>query len=334
MSKAYTSKEKRTRNLKYAAIILAAVLVASTMLFLVKIWETKQNKFPEQEPGTVSTDIKFKGKNYKLNDDIQSILVLGLDKFETEDAEAYNNNKQADFLMLFVVDHSKKSITALHINRDTMAQMNILGVAGDKVGSVEKQIALAHTYGNGREVSCRNVANAVSSLLMNIEIDHYVSVTMDAVSVYNDLLGGIELTVLDDFTGIDDTLVKGETVNLLGEHALNYVRTRYGLEDSSNERRMVRQRQYLEALYSKSLSRVNSDENFVVDAGMKLADYIVSDYSGNRLQDLAKQLSGYQFVEICELEGKNIRGDKHIEFYPDEDSIEETVIKLFYTPID
>ncbi len=334
MSKAYSSKEKRIRNLRYAAIILAIILVVSSLLFLVKIWENKQNKFPAQEPGVVSTDIKYKGDNYKLNDNIQTILVLGLDKFETEDTESYNNNKQADFLMLFVVDHDNESITALHINRDTMAQMNILGVAGDKVGAVEKQIALAHTYGNGREVSCRNVANAVSSLLMNIEIDHYVSVTMDAVSVYNDFVGGVEVTVLDDFSGIDDTLIKGETVNLLGEHALNYVRTRYGLEDSTNERRMVRQRQYLEALYQKSLECMNSDENFVVNAGMKLADYIVSDYTGTRLQEIAKQLSGYQFVEIRELEGKNIRGDKHIEFYPDEDSIEETVISLFYTPID
>ena len=334
MSKAYSSKEKRIRNLRYAAIILAIILVVSSLLFLVKIWENNQNKFPAQEPGVVSTDIKYKGDNYKLNDNIQTILVLGLDKFETEDTESYNNNKQADFLMLFVVDHDNESITALHINRDTMAQMNILGVAGDKVGTVEKQIALAHTYGNGREVSCRNVANAVSSLLMNIEIDHYVSVTMDAVSVYNDFVGGVEVTVLDDFSGIDDTLIKGETVNLLGEHALNYVRTRYGLEDSTNERRMVRQRQYLEALYQKSLECMNSDENFVVNAGMKLADYIVSDYTGTRLQEIAKQLSGYQFVEIRELEGKNIRGDKHIEFYPDEDSIEETVISLFYTPID
>lgn len=333
MSKAYSLKEKRIRNLRYAAIILAIILVVSSLLFLVKIWENKQNKFPTQEPGVVSTDIKYKGDNYKLNDNIQTILVLGLDKFETEDTESYNNNKQADFLMLFVVDHDNESITALHINRDTMAQMNILGVAGDKVGTVEKQIALAHTYGNGREVSCRNVANAVSSLLMNIEIDHYVSVTMDAVSVYNDFVGGVEVTVLDDFSGIDDTLIKGETVNLLGEHALNYVRTRYGLEDSTNERRMVRQRQYLEALYQKTLECMNNDENFVVNAGMKLADYIVSDYTGTRLQEIAKQLSGYQFVEIRELEGKNIRGDKHIEFYPDEDSIEETVISLFYTPI-
>ena len=39
-------------------------------------------------------------------------------------------------------------------------------------------------------------------MLMNVNVDHYVSVTMDAVSVYNDYIGGVEVTVLDDFTGI------------------------------------------------------------------------------------------------------------------------------------
>ncbi|MBQ4625761.1 MAG: LCP family protein [Clostridia bacterium] len=330
MSKHYTSRERRQRNLKYAAVILAAILLVSTGLFLIRIWENRQSQFPEFESGAPDANLRYKGDEYELKDEVETVLVLGLDKFETENPESYNNDKQADFLMLLVIDHANSSCTALHINRDTMAQMDILGVAGDKVGTVEKQIALAHTYGNGKEVSCRNTADAVSDLLMNIQIDHYVSVTMDAVSVYNDLIGGVEVTVLDDFTGIDDTLVKGETVTLMGKHALNYVRTRYGLDDSTNSRRMVRQRQYIEALYEKTLLRMSSDENFVVDAGVKLADYIVSDYSGNSLQYLAEQLADYQFVEICELEGRTVQGEKHIEFYPYESSIEETVVKLFY----
>lgn len=330
MSRSYTTKEKRIRNMKYAAIALAVILMISAALFMISLWENRREYFPEQSSFTAGENLRYKGDEYKLKDDIETVLVLGLDKFEGADAESYNNNKQADFLMLFVLDHKNSSCTALHINRDTIAEMAVLGVAGDKVGTVEKQIALAHTYGNGKEVSCRNTAEAVSDLLMDISIDHYVSVTMDAVSVYNDFIGGIELTVLDDFTGIDDTLVKGETVTLMGEHALNYVRTRYGLDNSTNARRMVRQRQYLEALYSKTVECVNADESFIVNAGMKLADYIVSDYSGNGLQALAEQISEYQFVEICELEGKIIEGKEHMEFYPDEDSVEETVIKLFY----
>lgn len=330
MSKVYTAKEKRVKKLRYAAIVFAAVLVVSSALFFVSLWENHQSQFPTHESETVSTNIKYRGNEYELKDNIQTILVLGLDKFDSVGMESYNNDKQADFLMLVVVDHEHSNFKALHINRDTIAEMDILGVAGDRVGTIEKQIALAHTYGNGKEMSCRNTADAVSRMLMNVEIDHYLSVTMDAVSVYNDLIGGVELTVLDDFTGIDDTLIKGETVTLLGEHALNYVRTRYGLDDSTNSHRMVRQRQYLEALYSKTLSVMNSDENFIVDVAMKLADYIVSDYTGTRMQELAEKLSDYEFLGICELEGKNVRGDDYMEFYPDEDSVEETVINLFY----
>ncbi len=330
MSKHYTSRERRQRNLKYMAVVFAAIFLVSSVLLLVRIWENRQSQLTEFGSETASSNLEYKGNEYELKEDIETVLVLGLDKFETTDAESYNNDKQADFLMLLVIDHANSRCTALHINRDTIVEMAILGVAGDKVGTVEKQIALAHTYGNGREVSCRNVANAVSEMLMNVNVDHYVSVTMDAVSVYNDYIGGVEVTVLDDFTGIDDTLVKGEAVNLLGAHALNYVRSRYGLDDSTNQRRMVRQRQYLESLYEKSVECMNGNENFAVDVGVKLADYIVSDYSGNGLQYLAEQIADYQFVEICELEGKTILNDNHIEFYPDKSSIEETVIKLFY----
>ncbi len=330
MSKVYSTKEKRIKGLRVAAIIFAAILVVSAGLFFVGLWENSQNDFPTQDAGTVSNFLTHNGKEYKLKDGVKTILVLGLDKFEAEDAESYNNDKQADFMMLLVVDNNNSSCTALHINRDTIAEMNVLGVAGDKVGTVSKQIALAHTYGNGKEVSCRNAADAVSNMLMDIRIDHYVSVTMDAVSVLNDYLGGVEVTVLDDFSGIDDTLVKGETVTLMGEHALNYVRNRYGLDDSSNSQRMVRQRQYIEALYAKAVSRMNSDEGFLANAGVKLADYIVSDCSGNALQALAEQISDYSFTGILELEGQNIRGKDHMEFYPDKKSVEATVVELFY----
>lgn len=332
MSKVYTAQEKRNKKLKYLAVVLAAVFVVSAILLFVNIWENRRNEFSDYNSGTVSTDLKYKGNEYQLKDNVETVLVLGLDKFESADIESYNNDKQSDFMMLFVVDHDNESCTALHINRDTIAQMNILGVAGDAVGTIEKQIALAHTYGNGKEMSCRNAADAVSKLLMNVEIDHYVSVTMDAVSVYNDFLGGVEVTVLDDFSGIDDTLIEGETVNLMGEHALHYVRTRYGLDDSTNSRRMVRQRQYIEALYEKTVERFESDSEFIVKAAAKLANYIVSDYTGTGLQTFAEKVMEYQFVEICELEGRNVRGEEHMEFYPYESSVEETVIKLFYEP--
>lgn len=320
--------------LKYIAIALVAVFVVSVSFLLLGMWEKKQGTYPEADVPLPT--LEYDGQKYVLREDIETFLVLGLDKFEGDaSVESYNNDKQADFLLLYVFDKNAKKYSAIHINRDTMTDVAILDVLGlKKVSTVTQQIALAHTQGNGREVSCRNVADSVSGLLLGAKIDHFVSVTMDAVPKFNDLVGGVEVEVLEDFTGIDDTLVKGERITLMGEHALNYVRTRYGLDDSTNSTRMQRQKQYLDALREKTEKLIKEDEEFVVRASVEMSEHIVSDRSVTQLQELARKMSDYEFTKIYTLEGKNIKGEKFIEFYPDADSLKKTVIELFYTPKD
>lgn len=323
----------RDIKLRIAAGVFLFIFLLSTVLLIVNLWENRNSSyFPEGTAGPQSV-MQYNGTEYELKEGIRTLLVLGLDKFdEVEAVDGYTNNKQADFVMLLVIDDNAKTVTALHINRDTMADIPVLGIAGEKIGMVNKQLALAHTYGNGREVSCRNTADAVSSMLYNITVNHYVSVTMDSVPVYNDLVGGVEVTVLDDFTGIDDELVKGETVTLKGEKALTYIRSRKGLDDSSNSTRMVRQRQYLDALYKKSIECKNSDENFVLTAVLQMADFMVSDCSSNQLTELAQTIIDYEFTEIRTIEGDNVVGEVHMEFFPDVDSLKKNVVELFYVP--
>lgn len=326
MGKKRNDKRKLMRGL---AVALLAVFLLTGAFLLLELWEKRQSIFPEQK--TENTVYEYNGVEYVKNEDVESFLILGLDKFEDAiNNDSYNNDQRADFLMLLVFDNSEKKFTAVHLNRDTMVNMNVLGVAGQKIGTVNKQLALAHTYGNGRDVSCRNTADAVSELLNGVKVNHYLSITMDAVPILNDLLGGVEVTVLDDFSGIDDTLIKGETVTLHGDHALTYVRERYGLEDSSNSTRMVRQRQYMTAVYDKAMLKIENDDNFVIEASSKLADYIVSDRSVNQLQEIAKKLSQYKFTEIETLEGDSVVKDGLMEFRPDADSIDKIVFELFY----
>ena len=326
MGKKRNDKRKLMRGL---AVALLAVFLLTGAFLLLELWEKRQSIFPEQK--TENTVYEYNGVEYVKNEDVESFLILGLDKFEDAiNNDSYNNDQRADFLMLLVFDNSEKKFTAVHLNRDTMVNMNVLGVAGQKIGTVNKQLALAHTYGNGRDVSCRNTADAVSELLNGVKVNHYLSITMDAVPILNDLLGGVEVTVLDDFSGIDDTLIKGETVTLHGDHALTYVRERYGLEDSSNSTRMVRQRQYMTAVYAKAMLKIENDDNFVIEASSKLADYIVSDRSVNQLQEIAKKLSQYKFTEIETLEGESVVKDGLMEFRPDADSIDKIVFELFY----
>lgn len=332
MNKTKNNKKKRVYAL--LLILLVAVLVTSVFL-LINRWEKGYGLFPTDADIKVNAVIKVNGKDYIPDDDVQAILVMGLDKFEDAlDDSGYTNDQQADFLMLFAVDNKTETYSAIHLNRDTMAEINVLGVAGEKIDTTIGQLALAHTYGNGKAVSCRNTVDAVSGVLNDIKINHYVSVPMDAVPVVTDLVGGVRVDVEDDFSGIDETLVMGESVLLDGNNVLNYVRSRQGLEDSSNIARMKRQQQYVYSLFDAFNEKISTDENFIVNASLELSDYIISNYTVTQLENLMENLSTYTFTEVYSFDGESKVGERFMEFYPDQDQIDELVLDLFYKPAD
>ncbi len=323
------TRHRKRRLLKYGLIALLVFAVICAGFFGMRIWDKQQGAFSpvDSDEEAVTLD----GKEYVLKDRTEAFLVLGLDKVEGESkSDSYNNDMQSDFLMLLVFDNDKKTVTALQINRDTMVNVNVLGLAGNKVDTAYKQIALAHTYGNGKDVSCHNVAESVSDLLFGMKVNHYMSLTMDAVPVLNDLVGGVKVTVLDDFTGIDKALVKGKTVTLKGEQALRYVRSRRGLEDSTNLNRMERQRQYGESLYEAFKAKASNDDEFIINSSLEMADYIVSDRSITQLQDLAEKFTEYEFLGVKTIEGEAEAGEQYMEFYPNDRLLRKTVIELFY----
>lgn len=322
---------KRTYT-KYIAFALIVVIFITAALLLLEVWEKNQGKFTfSGDDGSV---VAYDGKNYVLKDNVDTFLVLGLDKFEGQtSADSHQSGVQADFLMIYVFDNDKKECSAIHINRDTMTSINKLGIGGAKVDTLTKQIALAYNYAadSNEKVKCGNTKDAVESLLMDVNIGHYVSFTMDSVPVLNDLVGGVEVTVLDDFTGIDNSLVKGETITLNGTQALTYVRTRHGLEDSTNLARMNRQQQYITALREKVLSSIENDDEFAITLIDTMDEYVVFDSSNQKMQTFAENFKEYEFLGIREPEGELVTNEGFAEFYPNEDSIKGIVIDLFYT---
>ena len=322
-------KSKSNPNyLRIIAIILALISVASIALFALDMWERKQAVSIEEE--TLNESISYNGKEYVLKDDVETMLVLGLDTTDSQISNSYNNDKQADFLMLFVIDNANKTCSAIQINRDTMADIDVLGVAGDKVGTVKKQIALAHTYGNGSEVSCRNTAEAVSRVLMNVDIDHFMSVTMEAVPALNDLVGGVSVEVLEDFSSIDASLVKGQTINLTGEQAMTYIRSREGMETPTHANRLVRQKQYLDALFQKGQQCAKENEGFIAKATMKISEYMISDCTANKLESFLNKISSYTINKVEDIEGEYKQGETFMEYYPNSDAVLNLVVDTFY----
>ena len=332
------------RVLKGTAAILAVVLVLLAGMLLLQRWENTQDA-PVSSSGEASSveagapvdgrEITYyDGTAYARREDLETVLLLGVDKFEGETPEGYINNQQADFLLLLVMDKQHETCTPIQLNRDTMTEIQILGVTGEPAGTFTGQLALAHTYGSGEEDSCENTVLAVENLLYGIEINHYVSLTMDGVALLNDLVGGVPVEVLDDFSGIDDSLVQGETVTLQGQQALTYVRSRGGLEDSSNLHRMERQRQYLAALQQQLKAAVRQEDGFTLDVLLQLNEYMVSDCTVDQLSELGNSLAAYQVSDILTTPGDAREGEEFMEFTVDEDALQQLVLDVFYEPVE
>lgn len=261
--------------------------------------------------------------------DLETILVMGLDKNErSEMLEGYVNKTQSDFLLLLVIDQENRSINSLHINRDTMTEITRLGVFGGAAGKYTAQIALAHAYGSGGSDSALNAVKAVSNFLGGVKIDHYMTFTMDSVALVNDMVGGVTVLIEDDFSEMDPSLVQGQEITLKGEQALHFVRGRTNVADGTNLNRMARQRQYMMGLYEKIMAAAAQNEAFPEKLVKKLADAFDTDLSVYQLDSLFDTLLECKMGEILTIEGENVRGE-FMEFYADPDSVAQAVQTLF-----
>ena len=277
--------------------------------------------------------VNIGGKEYYLNENISTLLLIGVDDMEIEQSRGYRNTAMADFLVLAVFDNEKKTCTLLQINRNTMTDVPMLGATGDYIGLTTEQITYAHSYGDGLEKSCENTALAVSRLLYGMKIDNYLSLTMGGITALNDTVGGVTVTIEDDFSGVDDTLVKGETVTLMGEHAFHFVHDRYSLKDDTNVSRMRRQATYMTALVSKLREKLAEDDAFILELYNAVADYLITDCDINDLGEISENLSTYGLDGIVTPEGENVHGE-YMEFYPDEAALQQLIADLFYVPVE
>lgn len=328
-------------TLRAALIVLSAISFVMLSACALKAKnlapaEDSQNQQLQQitEPTQDSGIVEYNGAQYRLREDLQTILLMGLDKYERpEKSFGYTNKLQSDFLLLLVLDESVNQVDVLHLNRDTMTQIRRLGIGGGEAGSFTGQLALAHTYGSGGSDSCLNAVKAVSTLLGGVNIDHYMTITMDAVGIINDAVGGVTLTVMDDFSDVDPSMQLGREVTLKGDQALTYVRARSGLEDSSNLARMERQRQYMDAFIKKLLACSKEQEHFLSQVLMKVNEDFVSDCTVPQLDALGNILESCTINPIQSLKGEAVLGEEFVEFYVDKASLRETVLALFYEKI-
>lgn len=276
-------------------------------------------------------EVTVAGRTYRQKKNVESYLFLGIDVMgKAVGTESYIAGGQADAQMLLVLDNEAETWQLLQINRDSMVEVPVLSMMGTVPYTIRQQIALAHAYGNGREQSCENNLRAVSMLLGDQPIDGYFSLTMGGVGVLVDLVGGVPITVTSDLSAADPTLVEGQTVTLNGEQALAYVHTRQNVDDQTNLARMDRQRQFLRA-FEEQVRQL--DPSFVVTAYQAASDYIITDLSSGQAVNIAARLQQYTQLPVLTIDGENTVEDGYWAYYLDEDSLQQTILQLFYQEI-
>ena len=255
---------------------------------------------------------------------------MGIDEYgPVKSSDSYNNPGDADVVMILTLDETNQTYSILSLNRDTMVTMPVLGLGGKKVSTRFGQLTLSHTYGSGLQDSCENVKETVSDLLYGLNIDYYVSMNLDAIEILNDAVGGVKVTVTDDFSKVDDTIVMGE-FTLNGKQAISYVQARKNIGDQLNTNRMNRQNEYMEGFMQAFRAKAENSESLSLDLYEQLTPYMVTDCTDTVLTTLVSKFTQYSLSEIITPEGSNQKGDVYMEFHLDEAKLDELILRMFY----
>lgn len=325
------SRKEQAKKIGFVCLVLILVLVI--LISGLRILEsTAFLKGQTGEGQIASKTIERNGVKYFPRQDITVMLIMGIDEVgPVKDSGSYNNTGEADMIALAVFDETNEQMDILYINRDTMVDMPVLGIGGKPAGTANRQIAVSHTYGSGLEDSCENTKKTVSDLLYGLPINYYVAMNMDAIPILNDAVGGVTVTVVDDFSDVNPNILMGQTT-LMGQDALDYVQERRGVGDQKNTSRMERQKEYMKNFLSAFKSKTSASDMFVLNTYEQVSDYIVTDLVANSMSSIWNKYADYQLDEVVTLQGENTLENGHYAFILDEAALDALILKMFYAP--
>ncbi len=158
--------------------------------------------------------------------------------------------------------------------------------------------------------------------------------SLDGISVLNDLAGGVTVTLEDDFSAADPAMTKGTTLTLQGEQAEIFVRRRMDIGEGTNEARMARQEEYLAQLSAQLESRGR------ISSSPHRCTMRCSLIWSPTLQRVSWSMRcGPQRTILWNLPlhwraSIKVAEDGFTEFYPTEASIQKAVLTLFWEPVE
>ncbi len=356
--------EKKTKKAKTIAIvfsILAAVLVLIAAGIAIFIWysgSVRGGMFasrtsisanipqPEASDPTeaaetsapISADwIDENGVAYNYRDDIISILLMGIDYMNDERNwyyETVSNGGNADVMALVILNTKTFDFSILYIPRDTMADVIAMDAEGNYIDTLRTNISTAHSYGDGKELSCRLTAEAVSQLLYGIPVNRYVSLDYDALYALTSIIGGLKITFPEDYTFFNSSYTAGNTVTMSDLQLRTFMTYRSITDIEGAYNRGVRNMIVLKAMFDQCKDAIAADPTVALDFMSQLSSYLTTDLDLSEITFLARNIGKMNFTSdtIIRLPGESVMGEKYAEFLPDEQWLHDFVVDTFCVP--
>ena len=319
--------------------LLIALLLGAAGLLALRSADRASIVYDEEtlarEAAVLSDVVDVDGIACVPKKNIRSYLIMGIDDTAAR-GDDYVMGGQCDVLELLVVDHTSMTYQLLPINRNTICDVRWYDIDGEDLGTSQIQIAFAHAVGDGGTFSCENAVEAVSNYLGGVEIQSYIAVGISSISTINRLAGGVTVTIEDDFSETDPSLVKGETITLNDEQAETFVRARVTMQDDdTNEARMRRQHAYLAAMRAQMLDKARADAAYALTVYDTLEPEMVTNMNGKAFSRLVNGLTECRDAGTIEITGTVGLDELGFNtFVPDRDSVRDAIIALYYRPAD
>ncbi|MBJ8321958.1 LCP family protein [Staphylococcus pseudintermedius] len=229
------------KGLKFLLYLLALMLIIVPTIFAFTLFNSSKNAFDDSFSQSDQRQSQLRDSKVNAAKQPISILFLGIDDSSTRRQNGQSaENARTDAMILSTMNPDKHQIRLVSIPRDTLSYI-------PEVGYYDK-ITHAHAYG-GPEASMRTVeAN------LNVPVDYYVRINMEAFAKTIDELGGIEYDVPYDLNE-PNTMDKGRIKlkkgkqQLNGDEVLAVTRTR---KQDSDLKRGQRQMEVLKILFKKA----------------------------------------------------------------------------------
>ncbi|MCK1976505.1 LCP family protein [Jeotgalicoccus huakuii] len=282
-------------------IILGVVLLAAVIyiLYLFNMFNSGVSDSYEEIDRDRS---ELRVDDVDASNDSFTVLILGIDADaeRTQDGQINADNFRSDSMILATFDRENDDVKMVNVPRDTLSYISSVNYF-DKINH-------AHAFAGPT-----GAMDSVESLL-NVPVDYFVRVDMNAVVEIVDAIGGVDFNVPYDMNGLQ----AGEQ-HLDGEQALAVIRNR---SVDSDLGRGVRQMELIEAVIkqAQSLSSLSQVDDLI--------QIFTSNTSHNfATSDIRSLASHYLFNDVAfestQLQGTGFTSESNGIYYawPDEEHL-------------